>query len=1048
MGRVHTPRAAALSRWPEVVFALFAAIAFAPSWAQSCQAAPSRGTTLEHARQLYEAAHFDASAGAYADIAEATDADVSSRLAAMSGWELALKAQACDPEALAVDRERLATAVRAGDTLAARASTARLARSSLARDSTAAESMARQVLDDPRNQPGPDDASSDALTTLASLSISRGDPATAATLLAESLRRATSSLRASEAWRTLGVLRQWQPLADRGGDARQAFQKALALAREARDPEASAMASIYVAGTEADPAVARSLRDAVRTTAQASGMRRVAAIADQQEAVALRPAATFALRTYRADLLKRAVARFAEIGDSSQERNVQLDLASCLYLLGDVAGSSAAAQRASGLSRMLGYTLEVAKAEHLLGLLALEQPVPDLATAQAHLQQALGLVQDSNDLSEWGRELNDLAVVELARGNYDDALDHLALAERLTARSQQADASTLRDQLLVTLGWTLMAAGRDDEATAPLRMASLSPTSAEARGQAWWGLARLSVKRQPEVARVFYERALVSIKQLQPAGAEVPSTAQAVFAGRYSSLYRELAALLVNLKEPARAQYVAGLMQDRELVEAHWAPVRGSAGGSDPQWAAPQISRCESALQSRETDYFQRWSSTRQSVKTFGGCCRRSAAGSTCPGPRDAAQTTCHELLTLDAESRDLDAEENDCLTALASSTSDSTFPVTGNFPDQWRKVAGGTATLVVTLLTPGQLHVIVRGPGTAGFVTRSKPIASGAIDELVQRWINERNWAAATSRELQGRNVSPQRAADLRQQLASHVEVLKTGLLRELYALLLQDVSPFLQSATDPSARPYLVLSLDGALRDLPIAALYDGEHYLGERAAIALLTPTTLEPFETRAMPKSVPLVAGMSALADPALPGVAVEVQAVGQLLGATPLLDRDATKAHVLGWLDDLAAQGQSADVLHIAAHGASGGTPTTTVIDLADAELTGAQLYDERDSLRQVRLVVLSACGSASPGRGELALGLAGIAQQGSRSVIGSLWEVDDHATADLMVAFYRQWKLDSMSSVSRALASAQDLVRGKYPHPYYWAAFAAIGRWD
>ena len=317
----------------------------------------------------------------------------------------------------------------------------------------------------------------------------------------------------------------------------------------------------------------------------------------------------------------------------------------------------------------------------------------------------------------------------------------------------------LRDQILVTLGWTLMAAGRPDEATAPLRLASLSLTSAEARGLAWWGLARLAVDRQPKVARLFYERALVSVKQLQPSGTQIPSTAQAVFAGRFSSLYRELAALLVDLKEPARAQYVAGLMQNRELLEAHWAPVRGSSVDPDSQGSAAPISQCERALQQRETDYFDKWTSTRQSVKTFGGCCMRSTDSSTCPGPHDAAQRTCHEFLTLNAESRELDADEKDCLMALNSSTSDPAFPVTGSFPDQWRKVAGGTATLVVTLLTPSQLHVIVRGPGTAGFVTRSKAIAPGAIDELVQRWINERDWAAATSRELQGRNVSPQRA-------------------------------------------------------------------------------------------------------------------------------------------------------------------------------------------------------------------------------------------------------------------------------------------------
>ena len=238
------------------------------------------------------------------------------------------------------------------------------------------------------------------MTTLAMLSISRGDPATAATLLAQSLAHATSPLRASEAWRTLGVLRQWQPQMDGREDARQAFQQALGLAQQAKDPEASAMASIFLADTEADPAIAKSLRDTARTTAQATHMRRVAAVADQQEAVTLRPAATFALRTYRSDLLKRAAAQFARIGDSAQERNVQLELASCLYSLGDVAGSSAAAQRSSALSQSLGYTLEVAKAEHLFGLLALERPVPDLVTVQAHFEQALGLTQDANDLSE------------------------------------------------------------------------------------------------------------------------------------------------------------------------------------------------------------------------------------------------------------------------------------------------------------------------------------------------------------------------------------------------------------------------------------------------------------------------------------------------------------------------------------------------------------------------------------------------------------------------------------------------------------------------
>jgi CHAT domain-containing protein len=229
----------------------------------------------------------------------------------------------------------------------------------------------------------------------------------------------------------------------------------------------------------------------------------------------------------------------------------------------------------------------------------------------------------------------------------------------------------------------------------------------------------------------------------------------------------------------------------------------------------------------------------------------------------------------------------------------------------------------------------------------------------------------------------------------------------------------------------------------------LFDGQHYLGERAAIALLSPTSfvasgLQPPQT----KADPLIVGMAGLAKPALPDVAREVRTVGRILNTQPLLDRDATKAHVMGWLEDLSAQESSADVLHIAAHGTSGGTAATTMIDLADEPLTGRDLGKEGKQLGHVRLVVLSACGSASSGRGELAQGLAGIAQQGSESVIGSLWEVDDRATADLMEAFYQQWKHDGFGSVSRALGSAQDVVRSKYAHPFFWAAFAAIGRWD
>ena len=94
-------------------------------------------------------------------------------------------------------------------------------------------------------------------------------------------------------------------------------------------------------------------------------------------------------------------------------------------------------------------------------------------------------------------------------------------------------------------------------------------------------------------------------------------------------------------------------------------------------------------------------------------------------------------------------------------------------------------------------------------------------------------------------------------------------------------------------------------------------------------------------------------------------------------------------------------------------------------------------------------MVLSACETAVAGdRADVAQGLAGVAAQGARSVIGSLWKVPDEAAAMFMSAFYESWTQAKRTSVASALAQAQDRVRQRYPHPTYWAPFINMGRWD
>jgi CHAT domain-containing protein len=117
----------------------------------------------------------------------------------------------------------------------------------------------------------------------------------------------------------------------------------------------------------------------------------------------------------------------------------------------------------------------------------------------------------------------------------------------------------------------------------------------------------------------------------------------------------------------------------------------------------------------------------------------------------------------------------------------------------------------------------------------------------------------------------------------------------------------------------------------------------------------------------------------------------------------------------------------------------------------------------------LELAVLSACetglGKEAGGEGLLGLQRA-FAVAGCRSVVASLWKVDDRATQALMAAFYRVYWGEKVVSRVEALRQAQlsllkEGVRGTVDKalpvrpvrkedrlpPYYWAAFVLSGDW-
>ena len=96
---------------------------------------------------------------------------------------------------------------------------------------------------------------------------------------------------------------------------------------------------------------------------------------------------------------------------------------------------------------------------------------------------------------------------------------------------------------------------------------------------------------------------------------------------------------------------------------------------------------------------------------------------------------------------------------------------------------------------------------------------------------------------------------------------------------------------------------------------------------------------------------------------------------------------------------------------------------------------------------RARLVVLSCCHS---GQGEIkAEGVVGIARAflgaGARSVLVSLWAIDDEATMMFMKVFYRH--LSKRKSASVSLHRAMKFLREseKFSAMKYWAPFVLIG---
>ena len=325
-----------------------------------------------------------------------------------------------------------------------------------------------------------------------------------------------------------------------------------------------------------------------------------------------------------------------------------------------------------------------------------------------------------------------------------------------------------------------------------------------------------------------------------------------------------------------------------------------------------------------------------------------------------------------------------------------------------------------------------------------------GKLCGFVQQEVSSDDLTSMTYQTYKQIGVNKSLWKKIRPQLQREIED-QGGALKVLYDIF---IAPISHSIGDE-----LVIVPDGSSFLIPYAALVDqNSMYLNETRRIRLIPSLTslwllAECPEDRHSSSEALLVGNpwvetvriKGCKPFPQLPGAEEEVKMIGQILNIEPLTGKNATKDRVLSGLN-------SVSLVHIAAHGRtetgeiilSPNFPSAKRPKENDFLLTMADVLDAKV---HAKLVVLSCCNS---GRGKIKVeGVVGIARAflgaGARSVIATLWAIDDEATLAFMRHFYDH--LVAGQSASKSLHQAMKRMREseKFNAVKHWAPFVLIG---
>ena len=271
------------------------------------------------------------------------------------------------------------------------------------------------------------------------------------------------------------------------------------------------------------------------------------------------------------------------------------------------------------------------------------------------------------------------------------------------------------------------------------------------------------------------------------------------------------------------------------------------------------------------------------------------------------------------------------------------------------------------------------------------------------------------------------------------------------------------------------LLISANTGLQAVPFAALHDGKEWFGTQYSYSLTPSLSLmKQGQSASTSMTRGLLAGASKFDGLApLPMVPQEISQISKIKAGSTYINEKFTQ----DVLQSLSRE-QDIDFVHLATHAEFlPGGPKKSKIYLGDGDLSLNEFSQLRLAREEnpIELFTLSACRTALGDR-DSELGLAGLAlQSGAKSAIGSLWYVDDIATTIYFIRFYRLldrgfpkgeamrqvraefannqidlrgqsvYDPDGEILIKNLTANQQRKLKGRFDHPFFWAAHIMLG---